>query len=141
MRAAAIASFSVHVVVMVLLFAIGTGAPRIIPGPGVGQVALIAPPAVWAVLDSNVHAETAGLPTEQIAPALETAAVLDRNTQCEMAGLPSHPIAPAFGAVLASNVQPEMVGLCVPLSAHETAPAWTEAVLVRKVQSARTVPP
>ena len=44
MRTAAIASFTVHVVVMALLFAIGTGAPRIIPGPDVVQVTLIAPP-------------------------------------------------------------------------------------------------
>src|SRR5262249_60820279 len=45
MRTAAIASFTVHVVIMLLLFAIGTGAPRIIPGPEVVQVALIAPPS------------------------------------------------------------------------------------------------
>jgi len=43
MRVAAIASFSVHVVVMLLLFAIGAGASRIVPGPDVVQVALIAP--------------------------------------------------------------------------------------------------
>jgi protein TonB len=49
MRAAAIASFSVHLVVMVFLFAIGTGAPRIIPGPDVVQVALISPPSEIAV--------------------------------------------------------------------------------------------
>ena len=48
MRAAAIASFTVHVVVLVLMFAIGTGAPRIIPGPDVVQVALIAPEALSA---------------------------------------------------------------------------------------------
>jgi protein TonB len=45
MRAAAIASFSVHVVVMTLLFALGTGPVRIIPGPEVVQVALISPSA------------------------------------------------------------------------------------------------
>jgi outer membrane biosynthesis protein TonB len=45
MRAAAIASLTAHVVAMVLLFAIGTGAPRMIPGPDVVQVSLISPPS------------------------------------------------------------------------------------------------
>ena len=45
MRTAAIASFTIHSVVMALLFAIGTGAPRLVPGPEVVQVALIAPPS------------------------------------------------------------------------------------------------
>jgi periplasmic protein TonB len=45
MRAAAMASFAVHVAVMVLLFAIGAGASHIVPGPEVVQVSLIAPPS------------------------------------------------------------------------------------------------
>jgi len=48
MRAAAIASFTVHLVIMSLLFAIGTGPVRIIPGPDVVQVALISPQAAIA---------------------------------------------------------------------------------------------
>jgi periplasmic protein TonB len=43
MRAAAMASFAVHVAVMLLLFVIGAGASRIVPGPEVVQVSLIAP--------------------------------------------------------------------------------------------------
>ncbi|HEY2955970.1 MAG TPA: energy transducer TonB [Candidatus Eisenbacteria bacterium] len=43
MRTAATVSLVVHVAVLVLMFAVGTGAPRIIPGPDVVQVALIAP--------------------------------------------------------------------------------------------------
>jgi len=45
MRSAAMASFAVHIGVMVLLFAIGVRASRIVPGPEVVQVSLIAPPS------------------------------------------------------------------------------------------------
>ena len=48
MRAATIASFTVHLVVMTLLFAIGTGPTRILLGPEVVQVALISPQAAIA---------------------------------------------------------------------------------------------
>lgn len=57
MRAAAIASFMVHIVVMVLLFAIGAGASRIVPGPDVVQVALIAPPSEVAAPPPSTRPE------------------------------------------------------------------------------------
>lgn len=48
MRIAAISSFTAHVVVLVLFFAIGTRSHYIVPGPDVVQVALISPQAIAA---------------------------------------------------------------------------------------------
>ena len=72
MRAAAIASFTVHVVVMSLLFAIGTGPVRIIPGPDVVQVALISPQAAIAAPPPTPPKPEPNVVEETLKPTDET---------------------------------------------------------------------
>ncbi len=85
MRVAAFASFTAHVVALALTFAIGTGPPRIVPGPDVVQVALIAPQTVIAP------------PPPVVKPEPETAAETLKPT--DETGVKLAPLKPARTAV------------------------------------------